>query len=153
MAPGHGAHRGRVRAAGDALFSLAPWKKAAELGQKRELAAVSGGGAAPLLRLLLACDLYFEKCQGCDGAAVLLLLRRSPDTVPPWRCDDRGFPALPSVTSIQTALSLGGVCFSELRACQRDLLASVRLLLSYTVHLLFAPMAKIKAAFPSRRSA
>lgn len=158
VAPGHGACQGRVLAAAVPCSRLLLGRKlqdSSRKGDSQQCLVVGQPCSCPELLpwLLLACDLYFEKCQGCDGVAVWLLLRRSLDPVPPWQCDDRGFPALPSVTSIQTALSLGGVCFSELGVCRRDLLTSVCLLPSYTVHLLFASMAKIKAAFPGRRNA
>lgn len=113
VAPGHGACQGRVLAAAVPCSRLLLGRKlqdSSRKGDSQQCLVVGQPCSCPELLpwLLLACDLYFEKCQGCDRVAVWLLLRRSLDPVPPWQCDD-GLSS-PSLCHLHPDRSVLGWC-------------------------------------------
>lgn len=96
------------------------------------------------------CTLRLPKCQGCAGAGALLFLQRSliPAYPCPCWCEVRGFPAFPSVTSIRPLCPWVVFAFLS-QECAGEMLPFVSgcSLISRAVLLLFASMAKRKAAF------
>lgn len=95
-------------------------------------------------------NLYFPKCQGCVETDVQLFLRCLLDPADPClcRCEIRSFPAFPSVTSIGPLCPWVVFAFpSQERAGETLPFISGCSLISHAMRLLFAPMAKIKAAF------
>lgn len=109
MPPGHGAH---CRQCLCSHFFLE--RKLQELGRKSSLQQrLVVGQPCSCPDIFLWFHFFSQKCQGCDGAAVWLPLPCLLNPMYSSLCDTGGFPALPSVTSIRTALPLDGVCFSE----------------------------------------
>lgn len=127
-------------------------EKAAGVGQKNEIRV----GAVPILPAhkqaapRWSCTLCLPRCQGCAGAGVRLLLQRSliPAYPCPWWCGIRGFPDFPSVTSIGPLCPWVVFAFlSRERAGETLPFVSGCSLISHAALLLFASMAKRKAAF------
>lgn len=135
-------------------LSLAPGKKAAGVGQESRLRA----GTVQILcrvcdwhtngqHLNWLCRLYFPKCWGCAEAVVQLFLQRLLNPADPcscW-CEIMGFTAFPSVTSMRPVCPW--MVFAFLSQEHTGETLPFISLFSHTVCLLFAPMAKIKAAF------
>lgn len=111
--PGHGAHCRQCLCS-----HFFRGRKLQELGRKSSLQqSLVVGQLCSCPDIFLWFHLFSQKCQGCDGAAVWLLLLCLLNSVYPSLCDTGGFPALLSVTSIRTTLPLDGVCFSEPGVC------------------------------------
>lgn len=90
------------------------------------------------------CNLYFPKCQGCAEAGAQL---GSIDPACPCRCKIRGFPAVPSVTSIRALCPWVGFAVpSQERGGEVLAFVSGCSLTSHAARLPFAPTAQIKAA-------
>lgn len=122
-------------------------KAGSGLGQSRYCAEP---GAGIWIGSTQPCNRYFPKCQCCGEAGVQLFLQCLLDPAYPClrRCEIRGFPAFPSVTSIRLLCPWVLFAFlSQERAGEMLPFVSGCSLISHAVCLLFAPMAKIKAAF------